>query len=428
MRKTLFVILCCMMLSAAPIDDPIKLTAKDILSSVQKERRFVNSQKSIEFLNSLNFRTPYLREMRFRYGADDITNSKQQYALGFGFSAWGIAKRQQAFKTAQINTYQAKKEILAAEIIKERYDDIADIYFSQKLLQKQQSLDSLLQQRQAAFKTSLQRGLPVRIKDLVETEEDLRQLKQEMNESQALYVKTYNQIRNYLDLSNDFIFRFDNIISVNQMSKIIFQINANKVIQTPEIKLLQDNIGLAQAELSLEEAAFKKIFDDIQVIYEKAPKNDFTIKDFAFRVGVNIPIKGNFRTKQNDILMEIKDAENDYNFTYFETDRNVKMQIMKLDNKVKQYQQNLEQLHNSLAQTILNATNNKNNKESTVALAAALTPMDIIDLKIIQQKKEVDLIVSQYELVREFVLLLNLTGELSKTPYRNYLSANLENW
>lgn len=428
MRKLLLTILSCMLLSAASIDDPIKLTAKDILSSVQKERRFVNSQKSIEYLNSLNFRTPYLREMRFRYGADDITNSKQQYALGLGFSAWGVAKRQQALKAAQLNTYQAKKEILTAEIIKERYDDIVDIYFSQKLLQKQQLLDSLLQQRQAAFKISLQRGLTVKIKDLVETEEDLRQLKQEINESQALYAATYNQIRSYLDLSNDFIFRFDNMISVNQMSKIIFQINTNKVIQTPEIKLLQNNIGLAQAELSLEEAAFKKIFDDIQVIYEKAPKNDFTIKDFAFRIGVNIPIKGNFRTKQNDILMEIKDAEIDYNFTYFETDRNVKRQTLKLDNKIKQYQQNFEQLQNSLAQTILNATNNKNNKESSAELAAAITPLDIIDLKIIQQKKEVDLIISQYELVREFILLLDLTGELSKIPYRNYLSATPEYW
>lgn len=428
MRKILLLLFCCMMLSAKTIDDPIKLTAKDILLSVQKERRFVNTQKSIDYLNSLNFRTPYLKDMRFRYGADDITNSKQQYALGFGFSAWGIAKRQQELKKAQLNTYQSKKEIQTAEIIRERYDDIADIYFSQKLLQKQQSLDSLLFQRQAAFKTSLQRGLTVKVKDLVETEEDLRQLKQEINETQGLYTMTYNRIRSYLDLSNEFIFRFDNMISVNQISKLIFQINANKIIQTPEIKLLQNNIGLAQAELNLEEAAFKKIFDDVQVIYEKAPKNDFTIKDFAFRVGVNIPIKGNLRTKQNSILMDIKDAENDYNFTYFETDRKIKMQILKLEHKIKQYQQNLEQLQNSLAKTILDATYSKNTKESSIALAAALSPMDIIDLKIIQQKKEVDLIMSQYELVKDFILLLNFTGELTKTPYRNYLSANLEGW
>ncbi len=418
MKQILIFSAACLLLWSFTIEDPIKLTVRDILSSSQKERRFVNSQKSIDFLNNLNFHTPILKDMGLRYGADDITNSKQQYAVAFSFNALGMMKKQDALKKAQINKYLSKKEMLTAEVIKERYDDIVDVYFAQILLNKQQFLDTLLNQRNAAFKLALQKGLNVKIKDLVETEEDLRQLSLSLTETQSIRSTGFHRIRDYLDLKSEFVFTCDNLISVPKIKNITNQIKANKALMTPEIKSLQNNIGLAQAELTVEETSFNQILDGVQLIYEKAPKNDFTIKDFAFRLSFNIPIKGNLRPKQNELLMDIKEAENDYHFTYFETDRKVKMQIMKLENMFKQYQQCVEKLDNSLAKSFLN----------TPSVSSTLSPMDIIDLKIIQQKKEIDLAQSQFSMVKEFITLLDLTGDLVKVPYKNYLSNNLDNW
>ena len=418
MKQIFIFFATCLIFSSFTVEDPIKLTVKDILSSTQKERRFINSQKSIDFLSDLNFNTPILKDLGFRYGADDISSARQQFALGAGFNSLGMMKKQDALKKAQINKYQSKKEILAAQVIKERYDDIVDVYFAQMLLAKQRTLDTLLNQRNAAFKMALQKGLSVKIKDLVETEEDLRQLNSSMIETQNIHSLGFHRIKDYLGLQNEFIFSFDNIISVVQINKIVQQIKINKIFLTPEIKLLQNDIGLAQAELSVEEASFNQILDGVQVIYEKAPKNDFTIKDFAFRVSFNFPIKGNLRPKQNEFLMDIKEAENDYHFTYFETDRKVKMQLMKLDNMLKQHQQSVEKMQKSLAKSFLN----------TPSVSSTLSPMDIIDLKIIEQKKEIDLVQTQFSLLREFINLLDLAGDLVKTPYKNYLSNNLENW
>lgn len=419
LMKQIFIFLAsCLIFWSFTTEDPIKLTVKDILASTQKERRFVNSQKSIDFLTDLNFHTPLLKDLGFRYGADDISSAKQQFALGVGFNSLGMMKKQDALKKAQINRYQSKKEVLTAEVIKERYVDIVDVYFAQTLLAKQQFLDTLLNQRNAAFKLALQKGLTVKIKDLVETEEDLRQLNSDIIETQNIRSSGFYRIKDYLGLQNEFVFSFDNVISVAQIKNIVQQIKGNKTFLTPEIKSLQNDIGLVQAELSLEEASFNQILDGVQLIYEKAPKNDFTIKDFAFRVSFNIPIKGNLRPKQNELLMDIKEAENDYHFMYFETDRKVKMQLMKLDNMLKQYQQSVEKMQKSLAKSFLN----------TPSVSSTLSPTDIIDLKIIEQKKEIDLVQTQFSLLKEFIALLDLTGDLVKIPYKNYLSNNLENW
>lgn len=418
MKQLLISFSTCLLLWSFIIEDPIKLTVKDILLSSQKERRFINSQKSIDFLSNLNYNTPMLKNIGLRYGADDITNSKQQFALAFGFNAHGVKNKQNALKKAQINQYLSKKEALTANVIKERYDDAINLYFAQMLLKKQQLLDTLINQKNAAFKLALQKGLTVKIKDLVETEEDVRQLNIALSETQSTLFKDYDRIKDYLSLKTDFIFTFENMITHNQIGKIVKQIKDNKAILTPDIVSAQNDIALAQAELNLEETEFNQILDGVQIIYEKAPKNDFTIKDFAFRVSFNIPLKGNLRPKKNALLLDAKEAENDYYFTYFETERNVKMQTLKLDYLLKQLQQYHEKTDKSLAKSFLN----------TPSVFSTLSSTDIIDLRIIQQKNEIDLTQKHFTLMKEYLILLDLTGYLVKMPYKNYLSNNLESW
>ena len=399
-------------------DDPVQIFVKDVLTSTLRDRRFVNSQKTIDFVNSLSYRLPVLHDLGFKYGADDLTKAKQQYSLSLGFNSFKKIREQEAIKKAQINVYSAKKDALVNQVIKERYKDIVDVYCTQTVISKQKRLDTLLNQRNLAFKTALQKGLPVKIKDLVETEEDMRNLRTTLAETQIIYTTGYQHIKDYLGVQYNVALNFDNFISIAKLENILIALKNSHVWQSPEIKVRQNQIGLAQAELKLEEANFHQFFDAFQLIYEKAPQKDLTVKDFSFRVGFNIPLKGNFKPKQNELLLDIKEAENDYNFAFFETDRLVKLQIIKLENALKLYNECAERLNNSLAQSFLN----------TPSVYSSLSATDIIDLKIIQQKKEIEVAQMCFKIMTDYIALLDMTGDLVYPPYKNYLSDNLEKW
>lgn len=417
MKQTLVIGLIGLLLSAFS-EDPIQISVKDVLASTLKERRFVNSQKNIDFANSLNYQLPIFSDLGFKYGADDLLKSKQQFAMTLGFNSFRKIREQAAIKNAQINLYLAKKDILTEQVIKERYKDIVDVYCTDAVISNQKRLDTLLNQRNIALKTALQKGLSIKIKDLVETEEDMRNLRTALSETQNIYVASYQRIKDYLGMQNAVALNFDNFISVTKLENVLKSLKMTHAWQTPEVKMRQNQISLAQAELKLEEADFHQIFDGVQIVYERSPKNDFTIKDFSYRLGVKIPLKGNFRPKQNELLLDIKEAENEYNFASFETERMVKIQILKVENTLKLYYETQEKLNNSLAKNFL----------STPSVYVSLTATDIVDLKIIQQKKEIELAQVYYKLISEYIALLDLTGNLVYMPYKNYLSDALEKW
>jgi hypothetical protein len=388
------------------------------LTSAQKERRIVINSQTVDFINKLNFKLPLLKDLGFKYGTDDFTNAKRQYSSSFGFNSFKVIKEQQAIKNAQLGVYQAKKDMMLGQVIQERYIHITNAYFSQTLLDYQRSLDTLLNQKNTVLKTSLQKGIAIKIKDLVETEDDIRDLKRTSTEMDNLRVLSYQRIKEYLGLQNAIVLNFDNFISLSKIEETLNTIKTSFSFQSPELKLSQSKMNLSKAELRLEEASFKQVFNSFQLIYEHKNKTDFTAQDVSFRIGFNIPIKGNLRPKQNELLLDIKDAENDYQFAYFEMNRQTKGQVLRIESLIKQYRLSTETLSNSLSNNLLN----------TPSVLATLSPSDIIDLKIIQQKKNIELAKTLYQLVEEYIKLLDITGDLTLPPYKNYLCNNFEKW
>jgi hypothetical protein len=407
-------IFCC----AFGGDDPIKISVKDILIGVQQEKSVATNMQTTNFLRDLNYRLPLLKEFGVRYGSDDLTNAKRQYAAVFNFNTFKTIKEQQSVKIAQLSAYQAKKDVLLNEVIQERYMSMVDAYFAQSLLTKHRALDSLLNQKNTILKISLQKGMPIRVKDLVETEEDIRRLRLSMADIETIWELSYQKIRRYLGVQAKFELSFDNFIAVPKIEHLLNGLKSNKNIQNPELKTSQSEANLSQAALRLEEATFNKFFDGVQLIYEHKNRTEFSPQYFSFRVGVNIPIKGNLRPKQNELLLDIKDAENDYHVGFSQTEKRINAQILTLENLFKKYRLCQDMIQNSLSNNILN----------TPAVRNTLLPADIIDLKILQQKKILESINVQYEIVKSYIQLLTVNGDFVYSPRKNYLSNAMESW
>lgn len=396
--------------------NPIPVSVKDILQSVQKDRR-ISSLTPIDNLEqSVSNRLPILNDLGFRYGTDDLTDAQQQYAVRFGFNSFKMIKEQQSVDNTQFQLYQAKRAAILRKIMVERYVDIVDLHFAQDLLHTNRKLESLLNKKNTVLKTSLQKGISIKIKDLAETEEDLKELEHSISSTNLLVTASQQKIQNYLGIRKEFALNVDNFITIEKLKEILLSIKNNKNLLIPALEVSENKIQLAESELRLEEVTHKQIFDGVQLTYERKPKLETTSQDFAFRVGINVPLKGNIRAKQNKLLLELKEAENERQFVLYNTQKQIKTLIFKVENLISQYETNQANMHDGFSYTLLNSPQVLN----------TLSPTDIIDLKIIQHKKSSSLIKLQYELIKEYIELLDLSGYLIAPPYRNYLSNTLE--
>jgi hypothetical protein len=399
-------------------EDPIRLSVKEVLASAEKERRILAGQQTLQFMNGLNYRLPIVKSLGLRYGAEDVSQAKQQYGIAFSFNTFAKIRAQEKVRQAQFDLYQTKNDVLLVQIVKERYLNISNVFYTQLELAKQQRLDSLLHTRNATLKLALQKGLTVKVKDLVETEEHLKTVRTNIMELQNNLKTGYQQIQEYVGVQHEVALNFNDFISVSKVEMIVNSLKINHSRNAPELRAFQHKINLVQSELKLEEASFNSFFDNFQLNYSTKAGSDFSGKDFGIRFGVNIPIKGNFRPKQNEYLLDMKLVENEYQFATFEQDRLIKFQILKVENLLKALKTVTEQANQGLAKTMLENS----------AVSMRLTAADIIDLKILQHEKEADLVKMNHELVREYLVLLELTGDLAYAPLKNYLSNQLEKY
>ncbi|MFK7984165.1 MAG: hypothetical protein AB8G86_29595 [Saprospiraceae bacterium] len=396
--------------------NPIPVSVKDILQSVEKDRR-IASLLPIDNLEKLvDNRLPILNDLGVRYGTDDLTDAKQQYAVRFGFNSFKMIKEQQSVDNSQFRLYQAKRAEILREITLERYLDIVDLHFAQNLIHTNRTLETLLNKKNTVLKTSLQKGISIKIKDLAETEEDLKELGHSVDRMNGILMTSQQKIKNYLGLREAFVLNIDNFITIEKLKETLSSIKKNKQLILPDLNVNEHQIQLAESELRLEEVTHKQIFDGVQLTYERKPKSETISQDFAFRVGFNVPLKSKLRAKQNKLLLELKEAENERQFVLYNTQKQIELLVFKIENLLQQYETNQATINSGFSYKLLNSPK----------ILTTLSPTDIIDLKIIQHKKNSSLIKLEYELIKEYVELLDLTGYLIAAPNRNYLSNTLE--
>lgn len=406
-----------MLIGTAFTGGPLKVKTEQILSSIQSEEAMVSLARVTDFASTLNYRLPVVREINLRYGRDDISNSRQQFAANFDFNGIRVIQANQSMKRVQKNLFDAQYNQLLARLLYERYNNISDAFFAQKSIKDQKELDALLSQKSVFLKKSLQSGLPIKVKDIVDTENDIQDLRVEMKNTGGILDVSLLNIKKYLGTEKPLLVEFGDYISVDKIESMLASIEKKENIQTADMKIKQARIDLAITELRADKAAFNQVFDGFQVVYDHRPSSDNAwSQNYSYRFGFNIPLKGNFRPKENKLLLELKQAENEFELENYSNQKTVKEYLGKTESLIKQYRLAVEGLENGLANTLLNADN------------VSLDPSDIIDLKIIQQKKQLEVLKLEYELNKSYIELLHVSGTIASIPKKNYLSNELERW
>ena len=415
MKNALKLFLYCGLLGLMSFNnDPIKTTMSNILATAKTDAKLAYNQQIPAYINGLNYKLPLIQKLEFKLGADNFDLTGQQYGIAVSPNTFGQMKRQSAMKAIEINRSEAENNVFIHEALLERYQTLVDINYANVLKQKEKVLETLLNQKNTTLKAMIQRGLEVRIKDIADTENDRYSVQLALLQLDINLANSNEKLRQFIGSNNEVLVSFDNVIKVKDVEKIINLIKNNQDIQTPEILLAKTETEAKKAELNIENAANKEVLSSFQIV--DAPKKNDPFNNFGVRFTLNIPLFDNNRLKKNELLIDVKKAENKENLLLINNQKAIKYQMVNMGNLIKKYRIYADKSENSLIKSLLD----------NAKLIAEMSATELLDLKLTQQKTEVELAKIEYDILHGYIELLNNTNLLNKTPFKNYLSSGFE--
>ena len=137
------------------IADPIKISMKEVLASVNQDEQWRLSQQTVNWLGQQNYQNPLLQKLELRAGSNDFSLTRQQYGIRVSPNAFGLSKYQKQYQQAQSGVLQAEAEVYWNEALLQRYEAIVAYHFAQQLTLASQKLDSLYQAQEQVFRAML---------------------------------------------------------------------------------------------------------------------------------------------------------------------------------------------------------------------------------------------------------------------------------
>jgi hypothetical protein len=394
--------------------DPIKTTMNSILATAKTDAKLSYNQQMPQFINQLNYKLPMIRKLEFKVGTEDFDLTSQQYGIAISPNTLGQMKRQEEMKATEIRVSEAENNVYIHQALVERYQALVDVNYATVLSQKEKVLETLLTQKNTTLKSMIQRGVEVRIKDIADTENDRYAVQLALLQLETNIASSTEKLRQFVGTSSEILVNFDNMMHVNDMEKIINTIKTYQTIQTPEMSLAKTETQAKRAGLSLENASNKEILSSIQVV--DAPRAKDFFNNFGVRFTLSVPLTGNTRLKRNELTIDLKKAENKENILRLNNQKEVQYQIVKIENLIKKYRIYADKSENSLIKSLLN----------NARLTAEMSATELLDLKLTQQKTEVELAKIEYDITNEYIALLSSTNLLGSAPLKNYLSSGLD--
>jgi hypothetical protein len=394
--------------------DPIKTTMNSILATAKTDAKLSYNQQMPQFINQLNYKLPMIRKLEFKVGTEDFDLTSQQYGISISPNTLGQMKRQEEMKATEIRVSEAENNVYIHQALVERYQALVDVNYATVLSQKEKVLETLLTQKNTTLKSMIQRGVEVRIKDIADTENDRYAVQLALLQLETNIASSTEKLRQFVGTSNEILVNFDNMMHVNDMEKIINTIKTYQTIQTPEMLLAKTETQAKKAAWSIENASNKEILSSIQVV--DAPRAKDFFNNFGVRFTLSVPLTGNTRLKRNELAIDLKKAENKENILRLNNQKEVQYQLVKIENLIKKYRIYADKSENSLIKSLLN----------NARLSAEMTATEQLDLKLTQQKTEVELAKIEYDITNEYIALLSSTNLLGSAPLKNYLSSGLD--
>jgi hypothetical protein len=410
-----------------------KISTKDILATALTDERLQYNQQLAIFAQGLKFHVPLVKQIEARIGFNGSAledtlygylRNEDYYGLQIGLNNFREIKQQKLVKVAQIGVYQSQNRVFQQQALVERYQSLVTVRFIQNAIAERQKLDTLLSKKHEILRVMMEQNVDFKVKDVMDTEGDKNSLQLALLDLENNRRFHQSKLQQFIQNKTFTEFDLSDFITVEKIAQVV-ENQINTPSQFPVMDYKNAQTQYAVSRLDYVNSQNRQVFSMARIGFEnplylelQPPRRFNTLNNFSLRVGLNVPLIGNNNFKRSESLLELKQAQNDADWVRQQNQKSIDIQYLKLTNLLKQHRFYKDKTEQNLVKKML-----KNDK-----LLAQITPLELVDMQLTQQKLEIRTLEIVQEITSEYVKLLELTGILSALPLKNYLSQSLDSF
>ncbi len=411
-QPTLFLFICLFFIQMQVLRAQNNISTSDILKSSFKTSQVLFNEDRATFLSNANLKLPFIESVEFRTESRDLLLERQEYTIRISPNSTRAISRHNQINKNRLEEVEIENQIQINLELKKRYYLIIDFIFNERMItlfeEKQDQLnDKLFLLSEKVYDTNFD------VKDLIETEDDffdtklkVSYLKEENNHLKRRITLSLGVSVDSLKLDDDRLLQVEQILNHDQKDSL----GSDNL----PLKLMKLKINTLENEMQLSVAKSNQFLDYVQAKY--GGKNSFLFNEnFSIGLGFKLPFFGSSNARKGAVYHKKLSEES---------------KILYLTNKLKESRELDQDALNSAIKnyTLLVEQNEKSSVSSiyeTYQEMEGISPLILLKLKILQQKKKIEILKSEYELYTSYIRSLASKELLFKQPYLNYLSSDV---
>ncbi len=409
----IFQIAMMLLLSSFSISAQNQITISEYLNSIKESEQVKIDSNTVSLLNDYNYNLPIIKSAQFRTETNDLVLERQEYTFRLKPNSIRAMSDQKELYQKRIEAVIVKNQLGFNEDLKDRYILILNYYFSSKLIDLYKEKQIQLEDKLNILSHSIYE-IKFDVEDLIDAEDDLLETNLKLimlEESSNNQLALLKQSLNYQ--GDSLVFNFDDFISPSE----IYNVTIQDTIPTEPLNITLQKLKMytLENEMELTAAKSKQILDYVQARYA-AKKNDIFDESFSLGLGINLPFFGNTRSKKGEYYLKIINEESKLS----------KLKSKNIDNnKIVNEEFKTAKINYQILQ--------KQNEESSINLLLdtykkmeGAPPLQLVNLKVLQNKKNIEVLKSKHELYKIYIITLAYQEVLFQKPLINYLSSTKE--
>ncbi len=388
-----------------------RLTLNGFLSSTIDSNLVDQDSTTISLLSNKNYNIPLIKSTQFRLETRRFIETFQEYSVRIKPNNFREISSQKNIYANKIQEVRLENQIKINESLKNRYLLALDYIFNKKtailyVVKQQQLKDKLGLLGHQVFDEDFE------VKELIESEEDLLATHLKIIQLK----KTREDLEGYLKkvlALNTVNIETSNLISPEQI--INFPISDSISNEYLFVTLQKLKINTLENEMSLSVAKSNQLLDFVQAKYIGKSENLFE-DNLSIGFGINLPFFGAARQDKSEFYFEKTVKQNSLNDALKKHQLKVSFAKNEFETSKVNYMVLQKQYENSSVTSIYEAYQKME----------GVSPLLLLNLKILQNKKNIEILKFEQELYKAYIEFLSLNEQLFQEPLLNYLSPSLE--
>ena len=387
-----------------------EITIGSFLASTRYDELLDQADEKLAFLHTTSPNTPYLDKLEFRTATDEFRATDQKYRLRVYPNGWGeTAAGEELFDTT-LALAEAQRDMVSHQALTRRYLLVVDYLHAKADLDLHRNLELLQQDRCTVLKKNID-SIDFDVNDLIEGEDDLLRLQMDLPEMENNLFTLAATIRQYAGVKEEIVFNTETLIGISDLDEKIRQLAG-------DFGNGEDNIYLRSRWLQVEEERWRYELEKSQSrryvsFFEASYDNkdrEHAREAYSLEFGIELPLVNSRR-------LDITQGKLDYlteQGRYEEAKQSIEQEVERLNNELSRLISHYDRIAAG------------SNTGPRYRHAEGTDPLVLLKIRENRVRRDSALNDLRHQIYRRYVELLDVTGTLSQTPVKNYLSKEQE--